>query len=297
MAPRFTAINLSGMDAPDVVERLDYEQILAEMKALAVAKLAAEGIAYDVDALESDPAVKVLEVAAYRELVLRARVNTAARAVMLAYASGRDLEHLGAYFGVKRMVVTPAANGNPVVMEDDERLRERIQLAPEALSTCGPVGAYRFHAMTVDGAIKHVGVLKPAPGEVHVLPLTIHGDGTPPLDLLQRIRLRLLDDTLRPLTDVVTVRAPGKVAYTVEVALDVAYGPDPGIVRAAAEARVRAYVAERHRVGLVVALAGIIAAAKVAGVDNVHVASPPADVAPAADQFAHAAAVTVSLRQ
>ena len=45
--------------------------------------------------VESDPAWTILEVAAYRELLLRQRINDASRAVMLAFATGADLEHLG----------------------------------------------------------------------------------------------------------------------------------------------------------------------------------------------------------
>jgi phage-related baseplate assembly protein len=56
--------------------------------------------------VESDPAYKILEVCAYRELIIRQRVNDASRAVMLAYATGSDLDQLGAIFNVSRLSST-----------------------------------------------------------------------------------------------------------------------------------------------------------------------------------------------
>ena len=86
----FTAIDLSNIPAPEVVETLDFSAILAAM----VADLQARDPAFTA-LVESDPAWKILEVAAYRELLLRQRINDASRAVMLAFATGADLEHLG----------------------------------------------------------------------------------------------------------------------------------------------------------------------------------------------------------
>ena len=54
--------------------------------------------------LASDPAIKLIEVAAYRELLLRHRINEAARANLLAFAQTADLDHLGAFYGVTRLV-------------------------------------------------------------------------------------------------------------------------------------------------------------------------------------------------
>ncbi|NUV25651.1 hypothetical protein MS6204_04603 [Escherichia coli] len=42
--------------------------------------------------LESEPATKLLQENAYRELLLRQRINEAAQAVMVAYAMGGDLD-------------------------------------------------------------------------------------------------------------------------------------------------------------------------------------------------------------
>ncbi len=139
----FTAVDLSRLPAPEVVESLDFEVIFADMLAT-LQQLDPQFTALT----ESEPAYKLLQVAAYREMNLRQRANDSVRAVMLAYAKGADLDHLGALLGVQRYVLD---EGNPALSvpptyESDADFRRRIQLAPEGFSVAGPEGAYIFHA-------------------------------------------------------------------------------------------------------------------------------------------------------
>ncbi len=81
-------IDLSQLPAPDVVETLDFEAILAERKATLISLYPEdeqEAVARTLT-LESDPLVKYLEENAYREVILRQRINEAAKAGMVAYA-------------------------------------------------------------------------------------------------------------------------------------------------------------------------------------------------------------------
>ena len=107
-------LDTSALPSPAVVELLDFEAIVADIKADLLARYPEAATVLD---LESEPLVKLLESFAFRELLFRARVNDAARAHLLAFATGADLDHLGALFGVSRMAG-----------EHDERLRVRIQL-------------------------------------------------------------------------------------------------------------------------------------------------------------------------
>lgn len=87
-------IDLSQLPAPDVVETLDFETILAERKATLVSLYPEEqqdAVARTL-ALESEPLVKYLEENAYREVIWRQRVNDAAKGCTLAYASNNDLD-------------------------------------------------------------------------------------------------------------------------------------------------------------------------------------------------------------
>lgn len=91
-------VDLNQLAAPDVVEELDYETILSERKATLVSLYPEdqqEAIARTLS-LESEPLVKLLQENAYREVIWRQRVNEAARAVMLAYATVDEIEHSGA---------------------------------------------------------------------------------------------------------------------------------------------------------------------------------------------------------
>lgn len=92
-------IDISKLTAPKIIEELDYETILNSYKAKLIELLPS----WTASVLESDPANKILEVAAYREMLLRQRVNEAARAVMVAFASGSDLDHLAAFYPEERL--------------------------------------------------------------------------------------------------------------------------------------------------------------------------------------------------
>ena len=150
----YAAIDLAGLAAPQVVETLDPEEILAAIKADVIER-APELEA--VLALESEPSVKLLEAAAWREYILRARINDAARAVMMAFAVGTDLDHLAALLGVGRLTG-----------ETDAEFRARTQLSLEGFTTAGPVGAYQFHAQSAHAEVKDVAVASPVPGTVAI---------------------------------------------------------------------------------------------------------------------------------
>ena len=103
-------IDLSQLPAPQIVDVPDFETLLAERKAEFVAlhpKDEQEALMRTRE-LESEPVTKLLQENAYRELLLRQRINEAAQAVMVAYAMGGDLDHLAANYNVKRLTVTPA---------------------------------------------------------------------------------------------------------------------------------------------------------------------------------------------
>ena len=53
------------------------------------------GIDFDVDTLESDPAIILQQADASRELRAYAAINDAVRAGLIAFATDSDLDHLG----------------------------------------------------------------------------------------------------------------------------------------------------------------------------------------------------------
>jgi phage-related baseplate assembly protein len=268
------AIDLSQLPAPNVIEPLDYETILAEN----LADLEAQGVNLD-ELTESDPAIKVVQLNAYRELKLRQRINEAARALMLAYAIKTDLDQIGANMDVPRLQIWPADpdKGTAAVMEADEDYRRRIQLAPQGMSVAGPEGAYVFHALSADGRVRNATATSPSPGHVVVAILSHEGDGTPSQELLDIVAVRMLDDGVRPLTDYVTVVAAQIVRYQVHAKLYSFSGPDPSVVLIEANKRMQKYAKEAHQLGRVPTHSGIDAALVVPGVERVILITPTDD--------------------
>ncbi len=287
-----TAINLSELAAPNVVEAHDYETILAHM----LADLRARSPAYSAT-VESDPAYKILEVAAYREVLLRQRVNDAARSVMLAFARDADLEHLGALFNVgRRTIVEGDPDATPPISEQkehDDTFRLRIPLSLEGLSTAGPVGAYQFHALSASGEVKDVNVQSPSPGRVLVTVLSHQEQGEASQALLNNVSAALNDDDVRPLTDWVEVQGAEIVEYSIDAKLTFFDGPDVNVVLAAARAAIARYVSLEHRLGRTITRSGLFAALHQPGVENVQLVSPTQDIVVARHQAAFCISVSV----
>ena len=233
-------VDLSALPPPDVVEALDYEEILAQLLA-DFRRRFPEFSAW----VESDPALKLLEVVAYREHLLRARVNAAGTSAMLAHAAGADLTNLAALFAVERL---PG--------ESDDALRRRVVLSLGAHSTAGSAAGYEFHALSVAG-IGYACARVDAPGTVR---LTVSGEtpvgvldaATPapmPSAATMRAVAAAVGDDVRPITDTVVVRRSNPVAYQIAASVRVDAAADAEATRRAAEASVRRAAAEVARCG------------------------------------------------
>ncbi|OIT13462.1 baseplate assembly protein [Ralstonia solanacearum] len=275
-------IDLSQLPAPDVVETLDYEAILAERHGYFVSLYPAD----QQDAvratltLESEPITKLLQENAYRELVWRQRVNDAARSVMLAFAEGADLTHLAALFGLKRLTVSAAneETGAAAVMEEDADLRDRTQLAPQGFSVAGPRAAYISRARAVDGRVLDVNVTRPEPGDLLLSILTREGDGTADDALCAAVLAALSDETVRPMNDTVFAASAQIVRYRIAAELITFRDFDADVVLAAARKRLDAYIAATRRIGREVTRSGIYAALHVEGVERVVLLEPANDL-------------------
>ena len=293
-----TAIDLSRLAPPELLETIDFETLLAERKAALVALYPADKRA-EVTAtlqIESEPLVLWLQENAYREMLLRQQFNDRARGLMLAYARGTDLDHLGALMGVERLVIEPAdlLAGKPAVMEGDEDLRRRIQMAPEGFSVAGPAGAYRATAMNASGEVLDAAATSPAPGTVLVTVLSREGNGTADDPLVATVTAAVNSETARPLTDHVIVQSAEILPYQVEATLWTFPGPDPDLVMAEANDRLAAYLESCHRIGREVAISGIHAALHVNGIERVNLVKPTVSVQTNDTQAPHCTASKVT---
>ena len=204
-------VNISSLKEPEIIEALSYEDILSDMTR--------DFLSRDPDyqyLLESDPALKILEVAAWRELILRQRVNNAARSNLLAFSKGTDLEHLAAFYDVTRLED-----------EDDISLRRRIQEKITGWSTAGSRAHYRFHALSADVQVRDARADSPELGRVRVAVLSTEGDGLPSEALLAKVEAKVKADDVRVLTDTVDV-VPCKI-LPVDVVADIYLYPETQI--------------------------------------------------------------------
>ncbi|HHG3093094.1 TPA: baseplate J/gp47 family protein [Vibrio parahaemolyticus] len=270
-------VDLSQLPKPAVIEELDYETIFNQMKDTLIELDPA------FDALEeSDPAMVVLQVAAYWRLIDRQRVNDSALSVLVAYAQDEDLEHLGALFDVQRQVLdegdSNAVPPRPVVKEGNGEYRRRILLAMHGISTAGPEGSYIFHGLSADADVKDISVDSPSPVEVSVYVLSKTGNGTASQSLIDKVAAKLNGKEIRPLTDKVTVQSAVIYNFSIEAVLYVNPGPDPDLVIAAANDALNQYLDASHRLGVDVTLSGIYAALHQAGVWKVSLTSPISDI-------------------
>jgi len=275
----FTPIDLSKLPAPDVIETLDFETLLTNY----INDFVARNPNY-ATLLESDPAIILMQVVAYREMLLRARINEAAKANMLAYATKGDLDNLAAFFGVERLED-----------ETDERLRKRTQLALEGFSTAGPVGAYIFHSLSASNEVKSVSVKSPNPGEVLVTILSNIGDGTVGQELIDAVLAKLNEDDIRPLTDLVSVQGAEIINYQVEAVITVYSGPSSAVVETEANDALQKFISDRHEIGRVIAISGIYDALHVDGVKKVELISPLVDVETTNEQAPYCTNIQVSV--
>lgn len=289
-------IDLSQLAAPSVVESLPFESILAATVADISSREPDLTAALE---LQTEPINILAQAMAYRELLLRQRINEAAKARMLAFATGTNLDHIAAGEGITRLTIT-AANTTAVppvaaVMESDAALRRRVLLSFDARSTAGSVAGYQYWALSASGLVASVSVTSPSPGLVTVYILSSQGDGTATTDLLTTVAAALNADTVRPITDSVTVTSASIVTYTVTAELQIQAGPDAETIRLAALAALQTYTAACASFDAQPSLSGIYAALHQPGVTRVVLASPSAEFAAlAAGQVARCTAHTIT---
>lgn len=169
--------------------------------------------------------------------------------------------------------ITISAGG--ALEENEDSHRERIYLAPERLSTAGPSGAYEFFARSASQLISDVYVDSPQEGRVAISVLLENGQ-LPTQEILDSVYEIVNDRRVRPLTDFVTVSAPGTVSYD----LDVTYyleseAVDKSIIRAEIEKAIENYIIwQSSKIGRDINPTKLISECYRAGAKRVDVKTP-----------------------
>ncbi|WP_303013681.1 baseplate assembly protein [Rodentibacter pneumotropicus] len=277
-------VDLSKLNAPKVLEDLNFETLLTERKAEFIALFPQEEQDFWRARLnlESEPITKLLQEVVYLQLLERSRINQAAQATMLAYATGSDLDVIAANFNVQRQIIQTEDNSvTPkilAILEDDTSLRLRTQLAFEGLSVAGPRSAYVFHALSAHPEVADVSVISPEPAQVTVTILSRIGQGTASDQVLNAVRKKLNDENIRPIGDRVTVQSAVIHSYNIRAKLHLYRGPEYEPIKAEALKKLTAYTEEKRRLGRDISLSGIYAALHLEGVQRVELLSPSADI-------------------
>ncbi len=277
------SIDFAQLKKPSIIEELSFEQILSERKQ-GLLNLYADvpETQLTIQATlqrESEPLTKLLEESAYREMILRSRINNAALSVLLAFAEKTDLDAVVANYGVTRKLITPADQFSDAVYESDDALRYRASLAFDSLSVAGPTSAYEFHALTADGRVADAKASSPAPSEALVTILQRDtGNGEATQDLLAAVNHYLSDETRRPVADRLTVQSVEAIDFKLIATIYTKNFPEADPLILAARTAVETYFDESRRIGRTIYLSKIFNLLHVAGVVHVEIDNPINDV-------------------
>ena len=256
-----TLSDLASLPTPAVIETLSFETIFSELQAEFQSRYP------DYSALlASDPAIKLLEVAAYREVLLRNRINEAAKASLLAFATGSDLDHLAAFYGVTRLMD-----------ESDEALRLRTRQRIIGFANAGGAAHYRYWALSASPEVADVAVDSPAPGRVRISVLPTGHSDTVPEALLETVRATVLRDDVRVLTDTVEVVPVSLVPVTVSAQIWL-YPDTPMAVFDGLTSRLTRELAQAAVLGWDLTQSWLIGQLQQPGVHKVELTEPATDI-------------------
>ncbi|UJQ21393.1 baseplate J/gp47 family protein [Wolbachia endosymbiont of Delia radicum] len=245
------------MQQPNIIEPLNFEEIFARMKE----ELISRDKSFTA-LIESDPAMKILEVAAWRELLLRQRINEAVKSNLLKFARGEELDNLAEFYGAERQ------DG-----EEDERFRKRIKARIVGSSTGGSKEHYRFQALSADRRVKDALVESKVPGSVEISILSTELSKASE-ELLEIVKKQVTRDDIRVLTD--TVKVIG--CNIMEIDIHSRMSISPVISKEEIKKQFIKKFEASKRLGWNVTRSWIIANLFVEGVENVELIEPREDV-------------------
>lgn len=294
-----TAIDLSQLNPPDVVRQIDFETILKEGLEDFYQRM--EEVQPNFPRyLESDPAMKLAEAFAYREMLVRKESNEQALAVLLAFAKDNDLDHKAAERNLQRRIISPATENTPEVKESNDALRKRVQLAPEGQTTAGSEGSYIFHGLNADPRVKDIYPYAPLDedgnptGICNIYVLSTERAGEASEELLNIVDAALNAKSVRPLTDKPIVYSASILNYSIEAEIYIDEGPDENIILSSCYQAAEEYTQKSHAFNGGVSLSGIYQALHQPGVSRVNLISPAGNIDTSIGQVAYCTGINIT---
>jgi phage-related baseplate assembly protein len=278
LSERISVLVPANLQPMVVLEKINVEQILADrmarLKALWAKYDPPMAAQYDVENLEFDPIKINQEACSYFELMLRDRVNQAARAITLAYAISTDLDAIASRYpgGVPRL------EG-----ESDDRYRRRIWLSPNTLSPHGTAEAYEFWALTASPEFRDVTAMRMVMHDYYPTILITclmepPADPEPTQEILVRTRAYIHDLSRQGLTDVISVNPPKVKHINYKIAVWLYPGAMPDQTLEKMKDRVFKLIDNQYWLGHDHSLMAINAACALQGVHHVDILEPTDDV-------------------
>lgn len=121
-------------------------------------------------------------------------------------------------------------DGEPYTETGDNHFRERIQLAPSALSA-GTEESYEYYTKSADSNVIDVAIIQSAAGCVDIYPL-MAGGAIPTDEEIEAIQAVVSASDVRAFTDKVTTLAPEQISYDINVTYYVDSTNESDIVQA-----------------------------------------------------------------
>lgn len=174
--------------------------------------------------------------------------------------------------------------------ESDESFAARIFIAPGKYSTAGSRNGYEYHVQDYSSAIGGVHVSSDqAAGTVDIV--FVMADGSlPSAETISAMSQHMSAETLRPMNDLVTVRAPAEVKYTVSLTYYINQSDNNRAVaiQQAVSAAVDGYIAWQRKIGRDINPSKLLALVMGAGAKRAQITAPiftaiPADSIAAID--------------
>jgi phage-related baseplate assembly protein len=181
--------------------------------------------------------------------------------------------------------------------ETDDKLRERIKLAPASFSVAGPTDAYKFFAKSAHTSIADVAVKEHTPeaGDVSVYPLC-EGGVMPSAEIIAAVQAILSAEKIRPVNDTVYVLEPTTEDYAIVVDLTLL----TTAISATTQSRVNEILNDykevrKNRLGLDVVIAKITSLCMIEGVYNANVTSPAVNIVADKEVYTRCTGITVNI--
>lgn len=174
--------------------------------------------------------------------------------------------------------------------ESDESFAARIFIAPGKYSTAGSRNGYEYHVQDYSSAIGGVHVSSDqAAGTVDIV--FVMADGSlPSAETISAMSQHMSAETLRPMNDLVTVRAPAEVKYTVSLTYYINQSDNNRAVaiQQAVSVAVDGYIAWQRKIGRDINPSKLLALVMGAGAKRAQITAPiftaiPADSIAAID--------------